>query len=491
MKLISLLTFICVCAAHSAHVTFTTADFTTSAQAARLLKISPLSTPTTSGSSIITSDRRTYTNDASGVVTVSNMVAGSYRCELSGAFVVTTFQITLPATDDLVNAKDYISTTASAPTASNSWSIAVSDMRYVLRTNGAAVGVTVTNSTNYGTWRYPSGASANYVWTSDGNGVASWAAASGGGGGSTANLVTNFSGTATGLTAVGYFTNAGLTASRVVTTDANKALASSSVTATEIAYISGVTGGVQTNIAARVPNIGGLATNLVLYGGTTNAGLTASRVVTTDANKMLESSAVTSTELALLSGATALTPAGATYVTTTAHASLSAEVVVSKVQEAYLALNPASAKLPSSNPARIDNGETNARLLFDASTDQSATWQFVMPQDYGSALKIRLVYSLASATSGNVIWNVSVMAVTPGDSADINTESYDTTNASTEAVPGTAGYLDTASITLSNADSAAAGDFVKIKIARDADNGSDTASGDVELVGILLEWIKQ
>jgi hypothetical protein len=460
-------------------------------QASKLLKISPLSTPTTSGSSIITSDRRTYTNDASGVTTVSNMVAGSYRCELSGAFVVTSFQITIPTTDDLINAKDYISTTASAPTASNSWSIAVSDLRYVLRTNGAAIGLSSTNSTNWGGWRYPSGASANYVWTSDANGLATWAAASGGGGGSTANLVTNFSGTATGLTAVGFFTNAGLTASRVVTTDANKALASSSVTATELAFLSGVTGGLQTNVDARVANIGGLATNLVLYSGTTNNDLTASRVMVTDANKKLSSSAVTATELALLSGATALTPADATYVTTSANGSLSAEVVITKIQEAYLPLNVASAKLPTSNPARIDNGETNTRLLFDAATDQSATWQMVVPQDYGTTLKIRLVYSLASATSGDVVWNVSVMAVTPGDAADVNTESFDTVNAATETVPATAGYLDTAAITLSNADSAAAGDYLKVKISRDADNGSDTAAGDVELVGIILEWIKQ
>ena len=42
-----------------------------------------------------------------------------------------------------------------------------------------------------------------------------------------------------------------------------------------------------------------------------------------------------------------------------------------------------------------------------------------------------------------------------GDGADINTDSYDTVNTGTDvSVPGTAGYLDSIAITLSNIDSA-------------------------------------
>lgn len=148
-----------------------------------------------------------------------------------------------------------------------------------------------------------------------------------------------------------------------------------------------------------------------------------------------------------------------------------------------------SAKLPASNPAVIDGAENNFRLLFDASTDESCLWQFRMPVNYASALVAKIQYSMTSATADEVIFQVAVMAVSDGDSADINTDSYDTANdSSATTVPGTVGYLDEISITLTNADSVAAGDYVKIKINRDADDGSDNATGDAEVVAVSLEY---
>jgi hypothetical protein len=84
--------------------------------------------------------------------------------------------------------------------------------------------------------------------------------------------------------------------------------------------------------------------------------------------------------------------------------------------------------------------------------------------------------------------DVSVMAVSSGDSADINTESYDTVNTCTDAaVPGTAGHLDTLSCTLTNADSLAASDYAKFKLCR---NISGTATGDMEGITFVLEYAK-
>lgn len=120
-------------------------------------------------------------------------------------------------------------------------------------------------------------------------------------------------------------------------------------------------------------------------------------------------------------------------------------------------------------------------LTFDASTDEIVYLEFALPENYASAPVLKGIFSMASATSGNVVWAAQVWAMTPGDSADIDTESYDTANTDTEAVPGTAGYPDEFAITLTNADSMAAGDIVRIKLFRDADNGSDTATGDAEL----------
>ena len=83
------------------------------------------------------------------------------------------------------------------------------------------------------------------------------------------------------------------------------------------------------------------------------------------------------------------------------------------------------------------------------------------------------------------------MAITPGDAADINTDSYATANIDSVTVPGTAGHLGLKTIALSNMDSAVAGDLVKIKVERDADHVSDNATGDAEVVGIILRYRRE
>lgn len=129
------------------------------------------------------------------------------------------------------------------------------------------------------------------------------------------------------------------------------------------------------------------------------------------------------------------------------------------------------------------------KVLFDDTTPEAMYWQFRMPQNYASAPVFKLQYSMASATADDVDFEVSVMAVTDGDSQDLDAESYDTVNSGNKTVPGTAGYLDEISIALSNADSLAAGDYVRIKMERDADDATnDDATGDCEVWATSLEY---
>lgn len=139
--------------------------------------------------------------------------------------------------------------------------------------------------------------------------------------------------------------------------------------------------------------------------------------------------------------------------------------------------------------ARIDGGQKRWYLLYDAATIQYADFQFTMPKNYNAqTLTVDLMYTMASATSGNVIMNAQVMAMTTADAADLETDSFDTTNTVTSAVPGTAGYPKQATITLANKDSVAAGDIVILRIYRLASDGGDTATGDLELATIDLKW---
>lgn len=149
--------------------------------------------------------------------------------------------------------------------------------------------------------------------------------------------------------------------------------------------------------------------------------------------------------------------------------------------------NPDQAKLPGANPCVISNSTTavTSSLLCDDSTDESVTWSTTLTPHPGGTLKVDIFYSMLSATSNNVVLTAALMCVTSGDSADIDTESFASAGSATDAVPGTAGYLDKVTITPTD-DSCAAGDLIVLKISRDADNASDTASGDVEIRKVVL-----
>jgi hypothetical protein len=98
---------------------------------------------------------------------------------------------------------------------------------------------------------------------------------------------------------------------------------------------------------------------------------------------------------------------------------------------------------------------------------------------------------MASATSNTVVLELRVAAVTDGDSQDVDAKALATTNASSAVtVPGTAGHIDEISITLTNADSVAAGDWVTVMLRRDADstNATDNATGDMEVIGVALTY---
>tara|TARA_R110000822_G_scaffold11958_1_gene43243 strand:- start:414 stop:899 length:486 start_codon:yes stop_codon:yes gene_type:complete len=144
--------------------------------------------------------------------------------------------------------------------------------------------------------------------------------------------------------------------------------------------------------------------------------------------------------------------------------------------------------LDASNPPGLEfisaTGEWQA--LFDDGTDEVMYWAFRCPVNYASAPVIKVPYS-ASATSGTFGIEVAVMATSDGDSADVETASFDTVNAGSATVPGTAGYPDEISLALANDDSMAAGDRVVIKFIRNTGVGSDTA-GDVKVASCALEY---
>ncbi len=148
-------------------------------------------------------------------------------------------------------------------------------------------------------------------------------------------------------------------------------------------------------------------------------------------------------------------------------------------------LTPFSAEFPSSNFPGLTTVNIRPQLAYDASTQETAYWTLVAPQGLTGALSCVITYKMASATSGTIEFEVAVEAISDGDATNLDSgSSFATVNSSGAiTVPGTAGHPDQVSVTLTNDDSIAAGDLVRISISRDADDGTnDTATGDLYLL---------
>lgn len=149
---------------------------------------------------------------------------------------------------------------------------------------------------------------------------------------------------------------------------------------------------------------------------------------------------------------------------------------------------PESAHFPASNFPQLLKLATPSRfvLAYDASTNETAYWTFAAPQGITTPLTLIVTYIMASATANDVDLDAAIEAVSDGDSVDLDAgTSFDSVNSTDNTtVPGTAGYIDQISITLTNADSIAAGDYCRISLARDA--ASDTAAGDMYVLSAEL-----
>lgn len=147
--------------------------------------------------------------------------------------------------------------------------------------------------------------------------------------------------------------------------------------------------------------------------------------------------------------------------------------------------------LDPTNPPQYNTEAGAPKQLFDADAREYLYWIFRFPSDIDVATDpvLKIQYAMASATTGNVVWGCQIMAVTPGtDNQNIDVDSFDTENTDSIAVPAVAGYPSELSLTLTNRDNLAAGDYFKAKFGRVATDGSDTATGDAELIAASIEY---
>lgn len=130
-------------------------------------------------------------------------------------------------------------------------------------------------------------------------------------------------------------------------------------------------------------------------------------------------------------------------------------------------------------------------IWFDSATDETVYTQFDAVS-YGSG-NITLDidwYADGAVTSGNVVFTAAIACITPNtDSQDLETKTFATEQSVTDSHLGTtAQRLHTASLTISNLDSIAAGDSVALKLYRNADDASDTLAADAVIYSTRISY---
>ena len=152
------------------------------------------------------------------------------------------------------------------------------------------------------------------------------------------------------------------------------------------------------------------------------------------------------------------------------------------------------ATYPTSNGAELKEiAGTNFPiqcLAFDAATQESAFLEFIADNYSSGNLTLDLIWEADTAGSGDVVFGGQIAAITPNtDTQDLETKAFATANTVTDSHLGTTNQrLHMATITISNLDSIAAGDYVKVKIYRDAAAGGDTMAGDCNVLMARISY---
>ncbi len=144
---------------------------------------------------------------------------------------------------------------------------------------------------------------------------------------------------------------------------------------------------------------------------------------------------------------------------------------------------------PATLFANFNTRNNHLVLEFDPSTNWDAIFKAIMPRHYaGGGITVYIHWCAATATSGNVLWNAQVEA----DLAqDIDSDGFAAAQASTaDACSGTSGIETVSTIAFTNGaqmDSVAVGEEFRLKVTRNAADGTDTMAGLAQVTAIEIK----
>ena len=146
----------------------------------------------------------------------------------------------------------------------------------------------------------------------------------------------------------------------------------------------------------------------------------------------------------------------------------------------------------TTNPADAQQVETTALrpdlkvLDFDASTSEFAQFAITFPKSWNlGTVTFIPTWSPSNTNTGDCIWSLSGLSVAEGETADT---AFSGAQTSTDAGIGTVEDIQMGPVSsaITIAGTIADGNQVFFQLERDADNGSDTFTGDARLLGIQL-----
>lgn len=155
---------------------------------------------------------------------------------------------------------------------------------------------------------------------------------------------------------------------------------------------------------------------------------------------------------------------------------------------------PANSLAPSTTsgcaPATKNEGATNNvdywTLDFDQSTEEYAQIMFAMPSVWDAGTITFEVFWTADSGSGDVIWALQGRAFANDDAID---QAWGTAQTVTDTLLATGDvHVSPTSSAITLAGTPAGGELCVFRVYRDADDGSDTLSGDAKLIGIRLYY---
>jgi hypothetical protein len=149
---------------------------------------------------------------------------------------------------------------------------------------------------------------------------------------------------------------------------------------------------------------------------------------------------------------------------------------------------PKSYEPPSSSYATIDERNDRPCLDFDDDVDESARWTNCWTNYSGDDIVVTIIWAASSATSGNVVWSVRFERVLE-DTEDMDSTSWASYQSVTAATAGVSGDVKYTTITFTRvqADYPVDNTYFRMEVLRDANNGSDTMSGDAEIFAVIVE----